>query len=556
MSIFSFSVSAALGVAGLGSAGAGSAGAGSAGTDSGLGTVVQQELRPDLTVKAIVGAAVQVDPTTLLSKATVVIKDGQIVAVGPNVKAPAGAEVIDGTGLTVYAGFIDGWARKGQSARGDRPRQDMAPDAGQDIVSQMRIGAASNEADVRGADLFNPDDEAWRAARAAGFTSALVAPATGVISGQPSLIEIDGRPRRFSTLVPSVGVEFRFSGGGFGGFGGRSYPGTPLGNFATARQAIYDAERLAQERSAAAAGFPSPVTDDPALEALARSGPFLLEASTMPEIDRVIDFGAEFSRPTVLLGGGEAYKIVDRVKLAKAVILALDFGPEPIPATPPRRFGGGGGPGGFGGGGGGNAGTPGGNPAANPAAPGGRRGQGQRQPGQGQPGQGLPGQVRPGGTPGQTPAQTPVPAPGGGRRRGGGTDPDAPEGKKQEDEALWLERVGNAAALEKAGVGFALSSEGLTTPDEFFTNLRRAVKQGLSKKAALAGITTMPADYFGVRKWLGTIEAGKRADLTIVTGDIWADGAKVKLLFIGGAKIDPNQTAVQFTAPIRFGEEE
>lgn len=57
---------------------------------------------------AIVGARIQRDPASEpIAKGTIVIRDGRIVAVGPanRVKVPKEAEVIDGTGTTVVAGF-------------------------------------------------------------------------------------------------------------------------------------------------------------------------------------------------------------------------------------------------------------------------------------------------------------------------------------------------------------------------------------------------------------------------------------------------------------------
>src|SRR5262245_41679157 len=65
----------------------------------------QPSLRP--TVYAIRDARVIAEPGKELAKATIVIRDGLIDQVGENVKRPAGAIVIDGTGRTVYAGFID-----------------------------------------------------------------------------------------------------------------------------------------------------------------------------------------------------------------------------------------------------------------------------------------------------------------------------------------------------------------------------------------------------------------------------------------------------------------
>ena len=43
----------------------------------------------------------------VIDRGTVVIRDGLIAAVGPNVSVPADARLIDGTGLTVYPGLID-----------------------------------------------------------------------------------------------------------------------------------------------------------------------------------------------------------------------------------------------------------------------------------------------------------------------------------------------------------------------------------------------------------------------------------------------------------------
>lgn len=47
------------------------------------------------------------DGTSMIPKGTVVVTDGRIAAVGPDAKAPAGAEVVDGAGATLLPGFID-----------------------------------------------------------------------------------------------------------------------------------------------------------------------------------------------------------------------------------------------------------------------------------------------------------------------------------------------------------------------------------------------------------------------------------------------------------------
>ena len=51
-----------------------------------------------------------------IENGTVVVRNGLIEAVGANAKAPADAQVFDGTGLTVYPGFIDALTSLGLQA--------------------------------------------------------------------------------------------------------------------------------------------------------------------------------------------------------------------------------------------------------------------------------------------------------------------------------------------------------------------------------------------------------------------------------------------------------
>src|SRR5215212_2356577 len=56
---------------------------------------------------AIVGAKIVTVSGATIENGTVVIQNGKITAVGANATVPAGAERIDGKGLSVYPGMID-----------------------------------------------------------------------------------------------------------------------------------------------------------------------------------------------------------------------------------------------------------------------------------------------------------------------------------------------------------------------------------------------------------------------------------------------------------------
>src|SRR5579862_5165343 len=123
-------------------------------------------LRP--TVFAIRDAKVVTEPGKVLERATVVIRDGLIEAVGPDAKIPADALVMDGKGLTVYPGFLDAMSNWGFDT--SLRRSEGGAPAVEDTASES---LASTKADNRkgmtpeflvGTALKADDDQAdgWR----------------------------------------------------------------------------------------------------------------------------------------------------------------------------------------------------------------------------------------------------------------------------------------------------------------------------------------------------------------------------------------------------------
>jgi imidazolonepropionase-like amidohydrolase len=84
-------------------------------------------------------------------------------------------------------------------------------------------------------------------------------------------------------------------------------------------------------------------------------------------------------------------------------------------------------------------------------------------------------------------------------------------------------------------VEVALTTYELEDKKDFRRNLASAIDRGLSEEDALAALTTVPAKLCGVGQSLGTVEAGKTANLTIVSGKSYFDPeAKVKEVWIDG----------------------
>src|SRR5260370_5311177 len=129
-----------------------------------------------------------------VERGSVLVKDGKIAEMGAQIKAPAGAKKIDGTGLTGYPGLIDGYTSLGlaenSSVRGS--------------VDTTEIGAYNPQAQAWIA--VNPHSEMIRTARANGVAAALVAPSGGRISGVAGAINLFGAYPDQMLLRPRVGV--------------------------------------------------------------------------------------------------------------------------------------------------------------------------------------------------------------------------------------------------------------------------------------------------------------------------------------------------------------
>ncbi|MGB3525634.1 MAG: amidohydrolase family protein [Flavobacteriales bacterium] len=81
----------------------------------------------------------------------------------------------------------------------------------------------------------------------------------------------------------------------------------------------------------------------------------------------------------------------------------------------------------------------------------------------------------------------------------------------------WELAPSNPARIAEANGVFAFTTQGLKDPAEMWPSLRRMVRNGLDSATAIAALTTVPASFFRVADQVGTLEAGKRADLIITS---------------------------------------
>ena len=103
--------------------------------------------------------------------------------------------------------------------------------------------------------------------------------------------------------------------------------------------------------------------------------------------------------------------------------------------------------------------------------------------------------------------------------------------KRKEEERTKVE--GQAGTFAKKGIRFGFSTDG-TSAKTVMDNIRRMIKAGLSEDAALAALTTHPAQILGVSQTMGSIQSGKIANLVVSKTPIFDEKSKVRYVFVDG----------------------
>ncbi|MCB9838759.1 MAG: amidohydrolase family protein [Phycisphaeraceae bacterium] len=121
----------------------------------------------------------------------------------------------------------------------------------------------------------------------------------------------------------------------------------------------------------------------------------------------------------------------------------------------------------------------------------------------------------------------------------------------------WEQAPTNARRLVHAGATVALTSDKLRNRGDFAENLRAAIKQGLTEDEALTALTITPATLLGVADRVGTIEAGKVANLIVADGPLFEKDTKIRDLWIAGRRHEmskPEDKTLAGVWDVIFGE--
>ncbi len=98
----------------------------------------------------------------------------------------------------------------------------------------------------------------------------------------------------------------------------------------------------------------------------------------------------------------------------------------------------------------------------------------------------------------------------------------------------WDAAPANPARLAEGKIPFALTAFRQKEPAAFWKALASAVERGLPADRALAALTQVPAEFAGLSGRLGTIEAGKIANLVVTDGDLLVAEPKIETVWVDG----------------------
>ena len=94
----------------------------------------------------------------------------------------------------------------------------------------------------------------------------------------------------------------------------------------------------------------------------------------------------------------------------------------------------------------------------------------------------------------------------------------------------------NLRYLNEAGVEVAITADGLKGEKDFYTNLREAIEQGLSREEAIKSLTEIPAKLIGASEIIGTLEKGKLANFIILSDTVFKAKTALHANWVNGVE--------------------
>ncbi len=266
-------------------------------------------------------ASIVKDAQITLQNATLVVRQGKIVAVGNNIAIPKDAVVIDCSGKFIYPAFIDIYSDYGMPAA---PVQQTAGGPGaffrtQQLTSNTKGAYGWNQAikpETEAYKIFSADEAKAKALRDIGFGSVLTHQKDGIARGSGAFVTLAGQADNFVLIKDKASAHYSFSKG----TSSQSYPGSMMGMIALLRQTYLDAQWYKNSPASEGTNLSLKSWNDN------QSLPQIFEANDKWNDLRADKIGDEFGVQYIIKGGGNEYQRIKEMADSKAsFILSLNY---------------------------------------------------------------------------------------------------------------------------------------------------------------------------------------------------------------------------------------
>jgi imidazolonepropionase-like amidohydrolase len=273
---------------------------------------------------AFTNATIVQHAQSTLTNATLVIRDGKIIAVGTGVAIPKDAVVVDCKDKYIYPSFIDiysdyGIAAAERAGAGGRGAGGFNFNQPAQIASNTKGPYGWNQAikpEVNAASQFAADEAKAKSLRDIGFGTVLTHVKDGIARGTGAVVTLAGENENLVILKEKASAHYSFNRG----TSTQSYPSSVMGSIALLRQTYLDAQWYKNK---------------PAKEGVNLSLQAWNENQSLPQIFEADDkwsdlradrIGKEFGVQYIIKGGGNEYQRIKDIAATKATyILSLNF---------------------------------------------------------------------------------------------------------------------------------------------------------------------------------------------------------------------------------------
>jgi imidazolonepropionase-like amidohydrolase len=267
---------------------------------------------------------VTVHPVTgpKMENVSLLVRNGRIADVGPRIASSKDVREVQAKGLHVYPGMINSASTVGLSEIGSVRETTDTTELG-DFNPQLRASVA-----------VNPASEHIPVTRANGITAVITSPQGGIISGQASLIRLDGWTWEEMEIRRSAGLELNFP---VLQTRGEGFPPGPRIKYEEARKRhqaklrelrefFEKARRYQRSKAEGGTYFKTDLKFEAMLPVLENTLPVVIRAAREREIKEALAFADQERIRVILAGVEEIGNLAEELKKRKIpVILGETF---------------------------------------------------------------------------------------------------------------------------------------------------------------------------------------------------------------------------------------